>query len=34
MDYFYGQWAKTYDMRAEAKDKVLAMMDNENEFVF
>lgn len=34
MDYFYGQWASSYDMRIEAKEKVLAMMDQEREFVF
>ena len=34
MDYFYGQWSKTYDMRAENKDKVYAMMDAESEFIY
>jgi hypothetical protein len=34
MDYFYGQWAKSYDMRTENKDKVLVMMDPEREYTF
>jgi hypothetical protein len=34
MDYYYGQWAETYDIRVENKDKVLAMMDSEKEFIF
>lgn len=34
MDYFYGQWAKSYDIRKESKDKVLVAMNPEQEFIF
>jgi hypothetical protein len=34
MEYYYGQWADTYDIRIENQDKVLAMMNSEREFIF
>lgn len=34
MDYFYGQRVKSYDIRKENRDKILAKMDSEREIVF
>lgn len=34
LDYFYGQRAKTYDLRDSNMNKVASMMDDETEYVF
>jgi hypothetical protein len=34
MDYFYGQRYETYDIKKENREKILAKMTAEKEYVF